>query len=224
MLLVIGCAGTLATSPSQAIFFKKKEPPVTFSEPDQVNLVPLKGEDQIGAQWRRTSVSYRSGQNPGTIVIDTSDRYLYLVTSPTTAIRYGVAVGRDGFDWEGAMKVTRKAEWPDWRPPKDMIAREKAKGKVLPAVVPGGPGNPLGARALYLFQGNKDTLFRIHGTNQPEYIGSAISSGCIRMTNEDVIDLYNRVKLGTPVVVLAPKQGDSPYNPKMALGGGSLFN
>jgi lipoprotein-anchoring transpeptidase ErfK/SrfK len=187
--------GFVAT-PSSA-FFKKKPPEATFTEPDQANLVPIPGEDQIAAQWRRTPVSYRSGQPAGTIVIDASERYLYLVTGPTTALRYGVAVGREGFEWEGAMKVTKKVEWPDWRPPKDMIEREKKKGKVLPAVVPGGPGNPLGARALYLGRSE----YRIHGTNAPKSIGQAASSGCIRMLNEHVIDLYNRVPIGTRVVV-----------------------
>jgi len=195
-LAICALAAALAATPSQA-FLKKQQPAVTFTEPDQANLVPIAGEDQIAAQWRRTPVSYRSGQKAGTIVIDTSERYLYLVTSPTTALRYGVAVGRDGFSWEGAMKVTKKVEWPDWRPPKDMIEREKKKGKVLPAVVPGGPGNPLGARALYLGRSE----YRIHGTNAPKSIGQAASSGCIRMLNEHVIDLYTRVPIGTRVVV-----------------------
>jgi lipoprotein-anchoring transpeptidase ErfK/SrfK len=190
--LVIGVAAT----PSPA-FFKKKPPPVTYTEPDQADLVPIPGENQIASQWRRTPVSYRSGQQPGTIVIDASERYLYLITSPTTALRYGVSVGREGFEWEGAMKVTKKVEWPDWRPPKDMIEREKKKGKVLPAVVPGGPSNPLGARALYLGRSE----YRIHGTNAPKSIGQAASSGCIRMLNEHVIDLYNRVPVGTRVIV-----------------------
>ena len=198
MLALLACAmaASLVATPAPA-FFKKKLPPVTYSEPDQVNLVPIPGEDQIAAQWRRTPVSYRSGQQPGTIVIDASERYLYLITGPTTALRYGVAVGRDGFEWEGAMKVTKKVEWPDWRPPKDMIEREKKKGKNLPAVVPGGPGNPLGARALYLGRSE----YRIHGTNAPKSIGQAASSGCIRMLNEHVIDLYTRVPVGTRVIV-----------------------
>ena len=198
MLAFLACAmaASLVATPAPA-FFKKKLPPVTYSEPDQVNLVPIPGEDQIAAQWRRTPVSYRSGQQPGTIVIDASERYLYLITGPTTALRYGVAVGRDGFEWEEAMKVTKKVEWPDWRPPKDMIEREKKKGKNLPAVVPGGPGNPLGARALY--RGRSE--YRIHGTNAPKSIGQAASSGCIRMLNEHVIDLYTRVPVGTRVIV-----------------------
>lgn len=195
-LLAGAIAATLIATPAPA-FFKKKLPPITYDEPDQANLVPIPGENQIAAQWRRTPVSYRSGQTPGTIVIDTSERYLYLITGPTTALRYGVAVGRDGFEWEGAMKVTKKVEWPDWRPPKDMIEREKKKGKNLPAVVPGGPGNPLGARALYLGRSE----YRIHGTNAPQSIGKAASSGCIRMLNEHVIDLYTRVPVGTRVIV-----------------------
>lgn len=197
LFLMCAMAASLAATPAPAFLFKKKLPPVTYAEPDQPNLVPIPGEEQIANQWRRTPVSYRSGQKPGTIIIDTSERYLYLITSPTTALRYGVAVGRDGFEWEGAMKVTKKVEWPDWRPPKDMIAREKKKGKVLPAVVKGGPGNPLGARALYLGWSE----YRIHGTNAPKSIGQAASSGCIRMLNEHVIDLYTRVPVGTRVIV-----------------------
>jgi len=191
--VLVSALGTL----SSGALFKKTLPPVTYDAPDQANLVPLKGEDQIAVPWWRTPVSYRSGQKPGTLVVDASERYLYLITGPTTAIRYGVAVGRDGFEWEGAMKVTKKVEWPDWRPPRDMIEREKKKGKVLPAVVPGGPGNPLGARAFYLGRSE----YRIHGTNAPKSIGQAASSGCIRMLNEHVIDLYGRVPIGTRVVV-----------------------
>lgn len=194
--VVAVAAASIASTPSGALF-KKKLPPITYDEPDQANLVPLKGENQIAQQWRRTPVSYRTTQPPGSIIVDTSERYLYLITGPGTALRYGVAVGRDGFEWEGAMKVTKKVEWPDWRPPKQMIEREKAKGKTLPEVVPGGPGNPLGARALYLGRSE----YRIHGTNAPKSIGQAASSGCIRMLNEHVIDLYDRVPVGTRVIV-----------------------
>ena len=131
------------------------------------------------------------------------------------AIRYGITVGEEAMAWSGIAKVGNMTEWPDWtRPPTSQAPRG------VPTFVPGGSDNPMGARAMYLYQGGKDTLFRIHGTNQPEYIGASISSGCIRMTNEDVIDLYSRVKMGTIVVVLEPKQGDSPYNSKMALQGG----
>lgn len=145
------------------------------------------------------SVSYETGHGPGTIIIDTNERFLYLVEGNGMARRYGVGVGKPGFEWAGTHKVTRKAEWPDWRPPAEMIARVKLKeGRILPAHMPGGPENPLGARAMYL----GSTLYRIHGTNQPWTIGGAVSSGCIRMRNEDVVDLYDRVKVGTKVIVM----------------------
>jgi lipoprotein-anchoring transpeptidase ErfK/SrfK len=142
-------------------------------------------------------------QNPtnepsGTIVIDTSSRHLYLVQPGGGAIQYGIGVGRQGFAWKGVARVGRKSEWPRWIPPKEMLKRRPD----LPEEMDGGLDNPLGARALYLFQGNKDTLFRIHGTNEPDSIGKAVSSGCIRMMNADAIDLYERVKVGTRVVVL----------------------
>jgi len=135
---------------------------------------------------------------PGTIVIDTGSRHLYLIRPNGQAIQYGIGVGRQGFTWKGNARVGRKQEWPRWIPPKEMLARRPD----LPESMDGGLENPLGARALYLFQGNKDTLFRIHGTNEPNTIGQAVSSGCIRMMNADVIDLYGRVGVGTRVVVL----------------------
>lgn len=143
-------------------------------------------------------VAYSGKAAPGTIVIDTSKRFLYLVETNGMARRYGVGVGKAGFEWSGTEKITRRAEWPDWRPPAEMRERERKKGRELPVVMAGGPENPLGARALYL----GSTLYRIHGTNRPDTIGKAMSSGCIRMRNEDVTDLYNRVKVGTKVVVL----------------------
>ncbi|WP_185984878.1 L,D-transpeptidase [Aureimonas mangrovi] len=144
-----------------------------------------------------TTVVYEGPHRPGTVVIDTRARYLYLVEPNGRAMRYGVGVGKEGFSWKGSETITRKAEWPGWTPPRQMIARERARGVVLPAHMPGEPDNPLGARALYL----GDTLYRIHGTNQPWTIGQAVSSGCIRMRNEDVIDLYGRVPVGARVVV-----------------------
>lgn len=144
------------------------------------------------------TVSYDGQEKPGTIVIDTNNRFLYLVTGNGQARRYGVGVGKPGFEWAGAHKVTRKAEWPSWTPPKEMISREAAKGHYLPARMDGGPENPLGARAMYL----GSTLYRIHGTNAPWTIGYAVSSGCIRMRNEDVVDLYERVNVGTKVIVI----------------------
>jgi lipoprotein-anchoring transpeptidase ErfK/SrfK len=170
----------------------------------------------IPESFRRHIVDYPRKEAPGTILVDTEARYLYYVLPQDKAIRYGVAVGEEALAFSGVARVGRMTEWPDWIPTREIQARLGP----YPARVAGGPANPLGARALYLFDGNKDTLYRIHGTNQPEYIGASISSGCIRMTNEDVIDLYSRVKQGTVVVVLEPKQGDSPYNSKMALQGG----
>lgn len=143
-------------------------------------------------------VNYNGKHKPGTIVISTADRFLYLVMEGGQARRYGVGVGKQGFTWRGTEKITRKQEWPSWRPPATMIAREKKKGRDLPTFMPGGPDNPLGARALYL----GSTLYRIHGTNAPWSIGQAVSSGCIRMRNEDVADLYERVSVGATVVVL----------------------
>jgi len=169
----------------------------------------------IPEPYRRHIVDYHRKEAPGTIVIDTDARYLYYVLPNRQAIRYGVTVGEEALAWSGVAKVERKEEWPAWVP----TAEIKQRMGNLPDYVSPGPHNPMGARAMYLYEGNRDTLYRIHGTNQPEYIGHAISSGCIRMTNEDVIDLYNRVKLGTVVVVLAPGQGDSPLSPRMAFGG-----
>jgi lipoprotein-anchoring transpeptidase ErfK/SrfK len=150
------------------------------------------------SDWLRHEVDYTGKEKPGTIVVDTEKKFLYLVKEGGKAYRYGVTVGEEGMNWRGRAKVGRKSEWPDWRPTADTLKRIPD----LPKYVSPGPHNPMGARALYLFQDNKDTLFRIHGTNQPEYIGTAISSGCIRMLNEDVIDLYNRVPVGAEVVVI----------------------
>ncbi len=153
---------------------------------------------QIEPQFLPQMVAYDTNEKPGTIVIDTNNRFLYLVMEGGQAKRYGVGVGKPGFEWAGEHKVTRKAEWPRWVPPKEMITREAAKGHYLPASMEGGPENPLGARALYL----GSTLYRIHGTNAPWTIGSAVSSGCIRMRNEDVTDLYERAGVGTKVIVI----------------------
>ncbi|KAA0971871.1 L,D-transpeptidase [Aureimonas fodinaquatilis] len=156
------------------------------------------------ARFARTSVSLTTREKPGTIIIDTDRKFLYHVHGNNSATRYGVGVGKEGFSWGGAMQVGRKAEWPGWTPPARMRERERAKGRILPAYMKGGPDNPLGARALYLYRGGKDSLFRIHGTNQPWTIGQNMSSGCIRMLNEDVIHLYGSVTPGTKVVVIGP--------------------
>ncbi len=154
----------------------------------------------LRADERRTMVEVPNSTNqpPGTIVIDTASRHLYLTERNGNALRYGIGVGREGFAWKGVAKVERKAEWPAWIPPSEMVKRRPD----LPDRMEGGIENPLGARALYLFKGSRDTLFRIHGTNEPDTIGKAVSSGCIRMMNSDVIDLYQRVPVGTKVVVL----------------------
>ena len=143
-------------------------------------------------------VDYQTNERPGTIIIDTGSRYLYVVLDGGKAQRYGVGVGREGFAWKGAVHVGRKAEWPTWTPPAEMRVRQP----YLPVSMAGGPDNPLGARAMYLYDGGRDTLFRIHGSNEPWTIGHAVSSGCIRMRNEDVIELYQRTSVGTKVVVL----------------------
>jgi lipoprotein-anchoring transpeptidase ErfK/SrfK len=177
---------------------------------------------ELPPQFRRTLVDYSSREPAGTLVIDTSNTYLFLVLGNGKAMRYGIGVGREGFTWAGAERVSRMAEWPDWHPPAEMIERQP----YLPRFMAGGEGNPLGARALYLGK----TLYRIHGTNQPSTIGSFVSSGCIRLTNEDISDLYTRVQVGTRVVVLpgrppatasaipiTPQANDGPppgpYNP-----------
>jgi lipoprotein-anchoring transpeptidase ErfK/SrfK len=156
----------------------------------------------FGRYRGKRTVDYRTDENPGTIIISTRKRKLYFVLPDDKAIEYGVGVGRAGFTWSGQARVGRKAKWPAWHPPKEMIEREKKLyGRTLPARMEGGPNNPLGARALYLYQGGRDTLYRIHGTNAPQTIGTAQSSGCIRMLNKEVIDLHNRVKIGAKVIV-----------------------
>ena len=149
---------------------------------------------QADPRLQRQIVGYASNEAPGTVIIDTPHTVLYYVLGNGKAIRYGIGVGRQGFTWAGVKQIERKAEWPDWIPPQEMIERQP----YLPRFVAGGPGNPLGARAMYL----GGTVYRIHGTNAPETIGTHVSSGCIRLTNEDVADLYSRVNVGTRVIVL----------------------
>ena len=187
-LAVAGMAAALSfAQPASAQFF-----------PDPFNQQPMEylGDDQRPQQAPipRQMVAFSTAYAPGTIVISTSERRLYLVTGRGEAIEYAVGVGRPGFEWSGAKSITRKAEWPSWTPPAEMLRRRPD----LPRYMSGGMDNPLGARALYL----GGSLYRIHGSNEPDTIGQAVSSGCIRMTNEDVVDLYGRVKVGTKVVVL----------------------
>lgn len=167
---------------------------------------------QADPAFARKVVAYPSPEPPGTIIVDPGAHFLYLVQPGGQAIRYGVGVGAEGFGWSGIATIHSKQEWPDWYPPAEMLER---KPELKPHMVqlqsglgmPGGPDNPIGARAMYLWQGNKDTLYRIHGTNDPTTIGTNVSSGCIRLTNEDVVDLYNRTPVGTKVIVLATATG-----------------
>ncbi len=160
---------------------------------DQPGYQPTPEEEQLSGAYERQEVFFRTTEAPGTIIIDSDHRFLYLVQPDNRAIRYGIGVGRDGFRWQGVEKISKKQEWPDWRPPPEMIERQP----YLPRFMAGGPGNPMGARALYI----GTTVYRIHGTNQPQTIGHAVSSGCFRLVNGDVTDLYNRVPIGTKIVV-----------------------
>ena len=160
---------------------------------EEPGRVPTADEEQLDPTFRRQPVYFRTTEPPGTIIIHTDERFLYLVLGDNRALRYGIGVGRDGFQWSGLQKISRKAEWPDWTPPAEMIQRQP----YLPRFMAGGPGNPMGAAALYLGQ----TVYRIHGTNQPQTIGYAVSSGCFRLVNSDVADLYSRVPVGTKVII-----------------------
>jgi lipoprotein-anchoring transpeptidase ErfK/SrfK len=188
-------SSALAAPPTQLFPFFVA-PTAPYEEPQQ-QAAPSEDEGtvfELPARLRRQVVNYPTREAPGTIIIDTPNTYLYLVLGNGQAMRYGIGVGRDGFTWSGVQTVSKKAEWPDWTPPPEMIARQP----YLPRLMAGGPGNPLGARAMYL----GGTVYRIHGTNAPQTIGTHVSSGCIRLTNEDVTDLYSRVKVGTKVIVL----------------------
>ena len=211
-LALAGCMQTSTTF--------EKSPEASLKPRDKELLAKARYDKVAVAEpFRRAIVSYHRKELPGSIVVDSDNHYLYLVQGEGKAIRYGITVGEEAMAWSGIAKIGSMTEWPPWHPTKSEISRLG-----VPTFVAPGPDNPMGSRALYLYSGGKDTLFRIHGTNQPEYIGASISSGCIRMTNEDVIDLYNRVKMGTIVVVLEPKHGDSPFNSQMALqGGGSTM-
>jgi lipoprotein-anchoring transpeptidase ErfK/SrfK len=207
-LLLSGCMETATYEATNAGAFKQR---------DKELLAKIRYENvQPPDNFRRAIVEFHRKEAPGTIVVDSDNHYLYFVQNDGKAIRYGITVGEEAMAWSGIAKIGSMAEWPAWHPTKSEIERLG-----VPTFVAPGPDNPMGSRALYLYSGGKDTLFRIHGTNQPEYIGSSISSGCIRMTNEDVIDLYNRVKMGTIVVVLAPHHSDSPFSSSSQIAQGS---
>ncbi|MDQ0356017.1 lipoprotein-anchoring transpeptidase ErfK/SrfK [Rhodoplanes tepidamans] len=163
----------------------------TLKIDDQPGYVP--DDERLPPSLQRQLVFFRTTEPPGTIIVHTSERFLYVVQGNNRALRYGIGVGRDGFQWQGLKTIVRKAEWPDWTPPPEMIERQP----YLPRFMAGGPGNPMGARALYI----GGTVYRIHGTNQPQTIGHAVSSGCFRLVNSDIEDLYERIPVGTRVVV-----------------------
>ncbi|MFE0017741.1 L,D-transpeptidase [Mesorhizobium sp. NPDC059054] len=219
MCLAACVSGPGGGSPSVAVAPAEPEAgryDAVANEPFPVPPVKLK---YLKRQFMRQYVDDPTGQPPGTIVVDPAHRYLYLVQEGGKALRYGVGVGRAGMEWSGAANVAYKREWPRWTPTGDMIARNPGTYKKWAGGMDGGSNNPLGARALYLFEGGKDTLYRIHGTNEPWSIGKSMSSGCIRMMNQDIIDLYRRVPDGSRVVVLpvaagvAKRQKDRPESP-----------
>jgi lipoprotein-anchoring transpeptidase ErfK/SrfK len=198
---VVALAGSAAAAPFVLFPFATPEPPQAVQPaPSDEGDAPF----ELPARFKRQVVNYSTREAAGTIIIDTPNTYLYYVLGNGQAIRYGIGVGRDGFTWSGTQTITKKAEWPDWTPPPEMIARQP----YLPRQMAGGPGNPLGARAMYL----GGTVYRIHGTTQPSTIGTRVSSGCIRLTNPDVSDLYSRVNVGTKVIVLPmDRRADSPF-------------
>jgi lipoprotein-anchoring transpeptidase ErfK/SrfK len=188
LLAFLGCVGA-----SPAIAQGRTPPPETMDIGDEPGRVSTEETVIEDGPYARQMVFFRSSEPRHTVVIHTAERFLYVMMGNNRALRYGIGVGREGFQWAGLQKVTRKAEWPDWTPPPEMIQRQP----YLPRFMAGGPGNPMGARALYL----GSTVYRIHGTNQPETIGQAISSGCFRLANGDVIDLFERVPLGAKVII-----------------------
>lgn len=205
MALAIAACSLMASIDTASAFTRGQAPQAQHTS--DVTFVAQRREPD--EKFQRRVVRLATTEAPGTIIIDTNNKFLYLVEGNNRAIRYGVGVGREGFGWSGVVKIGRKQEWPEWRPPKEMIAREARKGHHLPVVQKGGEDNPLGARAMYLYRGGQDTIFRIHGTNQPWTIGLNMSSGCIRMMNKDVEHLYSRAEIGAKVIVIGPgnKQG-----------------
>ncbi|MEX0853070.1 MAG: L,D-transpeptidase [Bauldia sp.] len=191
-----------ALAPALANYGQTADDGITIPAVPQGRLDPRYARRVVTTPWNIPN-------EPGAIVVDTRNRYLYLVQADGTSLRYGIGVGRQGFSWSGEATIKDKQHWPRWIPPKEMVARDELAAKWADGM-PGGLENPLGARAMYLYQGNKDTLYRLHGTNDATSIGKAVSSGCVRLLNQDVIDLYNRVPLDTKVIVLGDGLGNIP--------------
>jgi lipoprotein-anchoring transpeptidase ErfK/SrfK len=189
LAVITSWSGSAPAQYGTPLELRRMQPEVRDADPG-VEPAP---DTTLDPAYRRQPVYYRTSEQPGTIIIDTSERFLYLIQPNNIALRYGIGVGRDGFQWSGLLRISRKAEWPDWTPPQEMIERQP----YLPRWMAGGPGNPMGARALYL--GN--TVYRIHGTNAPDTIGHAVSSGCFRLVNDEIVDLFERVPVGTKVIV-----------------------
>ncbi|QRM54448.1 L,D-transpeptidase [Sinorhizobium sp. BG8] len=206
---VIAVTAILPAAPAAA--FTAGQADARQAATSDVSLVAV--QKQPAPQYLRRKVRLVTDERPGTIIVDTNNKYLYFIEGGNRATRYGIGVGREGFGWSGVVTVGRKAEWPGWTPPAEMRRREAAKGRILPTYQEGGIDNPLGARALYLYKGGNDTAFRIHGTNQPWTIGLNMSSGCIRMMNKDVEHLYERAGIGAKVIVVGPgnRQGTVSY-------------
>ena len=216
-LAALGLAGCAATPHGNGPMLVSHSPATVDmygARPNELYPLPATDISKVDDRWLRQQVRYDTPETPGTLVVDTKARYLYLVQDGGTAMRYGIGVGKEGLAFEGEARVGRKAEWPRWTPTPDMIAREPERyGPAAGGMAP-GLENPLGPRALYLYQGNRDTLFRIHGTTEPWSIGKAVSSGCIRLLNQDIIDLYGRVPKDSRVVVIQdqPAIARAPYS------------
>jgi len=222
-LALLALAATLASCATTAKPVKKGPNPIHVAmygpHPDERFPLPAMDISRVDPKFFRQQVAYQTVEPAGTIVIDTQNRFLYLVQGEGMAMRYGIGVGKAGLEFEGAARVGRKAEWPRWTPTQNMIAREPERNLKWAGGMEPGLTNPLGPRALYLFKDGKDTLFRIHGTSEPWSIGKAVSSGCIRLFNQDIIDLYNRVPSGSRVVVLQHQTRDAEPVPMAAADG-----
>ena len=202
-IAAVSLSGCATTKSETTVNFEAPRPvPAMYAampgEPFPITAVDVR---QIPREYWRQMVDDPTGERPGTLVVDTPNRFTYLVREGGKALRYGVGVGREGFSWSGEARIGMKRQWPTWTPPAEMIARQPELEKYRNGMEP-GLDNPLGARALYIFEGGRDTLYRLHGTNEPQSIGRAVSSGCIRLINQDIIDLYNRVPVGTRIVVI----------------------